>query len=155
MFFRVLPPEFYRRNGFNGTNAIWDSWARKPCVGLFGMLRRVNSLWIIFRTLRACTTDGPTDRIARFNKSRWILLTRTYVVERFWAEFEIRPHTGRAIPRTIPHSLFPPYRLRYSLAASFSNPLCYFSRSVRFSRPPPRAASEKWETASTVGKTTR
>jgi len=42
----------------------------KATVCLFGMLKGVNSLWIIFRMRmpRACVRDQPTDRIAQVGK---------------------------------------------------------------------------------------
>lgn len=106
----------------------------KATVGVFGMLRRVDSIWIIFRTsVRACTTDRyrAGERV-RFNKTRWILLTRTYVVERFWAEFEIRPQGAILTPLPLP-----------PLPSVFFLPSCYFSRSVL--RSFSRSACCRWK----------
>lgn len=85
----------------------------------------------------ACATNQPTvsRKWARFNKTRWILLTRTYVVERFWAEFEIHPSWGDAGPS---HRLLP------SIVLFLTKRALFFFLSTAC------AAREKWKTASTV-----
>lgn len=139
MCFRV-PGKFYRRNGLNGTNAIWDSWARKP--------RRRRSVWDAKESQFAldyfpdtpCVRDRPTNRpyragerdSIRTGRYCWPELTLSSGSERN-SKFAL---TGRArareiIPSFPPFSsLLPPLLFPNSFSLSFS--LCYSSQSVCF-----------------------
>lgn len=73
--------------------------------------------------MHACATDRyRAGKRVRFNKTSWILLTRTYVVEWFWAEFEIRPHGAILAPLFPFASFFPPIVLFLTKRAPFFLP---------------------------------